>query len=66
MALRGLLATAATVLVLGPALADPPKVAAGQRSGRDPFNFRADDPGPAPMGVAFTLHQPSASKEPRK
>ena len=41
-------------------------VAAGQRSGRDQFNFRTDDPGPAPMGVAFTPHQPPESKEPRK
>ena len=30
-------------------------VAAGQRSGSDPFNFRQDDPGPAPMGVAYVL-----------
>ena len=33
-------------------------VAAGQRSGRDQFNFRNDDPGPAPMGVAYVLHVP--------
>ena len=32
-------------------------VAAGQRSGSDEFNFRSDDPGPAPMGVAYILHQ---------
>jgi hypothetical protein len=32
-------------------------VAAGQRSGRDQFNFREDDPGPAPMGVAYTLYR---------
>lgn len=31
-------------------------VAAGQRRGGDPFNFRQDDPGPAPMGVAYTLY----------
>jgi hypothetical protein len=30
-------------------------VAAGQRRGRDQFNFRDDDPGPAPMGVAYML-----------
>ena len=32
-------------------------VAAGQRSGSDEFNFRAKDLGPAPMGVAYILHQ---------
>jgi hypothetical protein len=32
-------------------------VAAGQRSGSAEFNFRADDLGPAPMGVTYTLHQ---------
>jgi hypothetical protein len=31
-------------------------VAAGQRSGRDEFNFRQDDLGPAPMGVALVMH----------
>jgi hypothetical protein len=30
-------------------------VAAGQRTGRDQFNFRDDDLGPAPMGVAYVL-----------
>ena len=34
-------------------------VAAGQRSGSDEFNFRSDDLGPAPMGVAYILHQPT-------
>jgi hypothetical protein len=32
-------------------------VAAGQRSGRTQFNFRQDDGGPAPLGVAFSLHR---------
>jgi hypothetical protein len=31
-------------------------VAAGQRSGRDEFNFRQDDLGPAPKGVAMVMH----------
>lgn len=31
-------------------------VAAGQRAGRTQFNFRQDDLGPAPMGVAFVMH----------
>jgi hypothetical protein len=34
-------------------------VAVGQRSGRDQFNFRDDDLGPAPMGVAYTLYEPA-------
>jgi hypothetical protein len=33
-------------------------VAVGQRSGRDEFNFREDDPGPAPMGVTHILRGP--------
>jgi hypothetical protein len=33
-------------------------VAVGQRSGSDEFNFREDDPGPAPMGVVYILHSP--------
>jgi hypothetical protein len=41
-------------------------VAAGQRGGRDQFNFRQDYLGPAPMGVAYTLHEPKADKEPSK
>ena len=32
-------------------------IAAGQRSGRDQFNARQNDLGPAPMGVAYRLHK---------
>ena len=35
-------------------------VASGQRSGKCQFNFRKDDPGPAPMGVAYVLYEPAA------
>ncbi len=31
-------------------------VASGQRRGRSQFNGRNDDPGPAPMGVAYVLY----------
>jgi len=34
-------------------------VASGQRRGQSQFNFRKDDPGPAPMGVSYRLHVPS-------
>jgi hypothetical protein len=37
-------------------------VAAGQRSGSDEFNFREDDAGPAPMGVAYVLHDTSGGE----
>jgi hypothetical protein len=40
-------------------------VAAGQRSGKDQFNFRDDDPGPAPMGVAYLLSEPASSDRPK-
>ncbi len=33
-------------------------VASGQRQGSTQFNFRHNDPGPAPLGIAWTLHQP--------
>lgn len=33
-------------------------VAAGQRSGASQFNFRHNDLGLAPMGVAYSLHKP--------
>jgi hypothetical protein len=35
-------------------------VAAGQRSGKDQFNFRDDDLGPAPLGIAYVLYEPTA------
>ena len=38
-------------------------VATGQRSGNDEFNFRAEDLGSAPMGVAYILHPATDSAE---
>ena len=32
-------------------------MAAGQRKGRTQFNFRQNDLGPAPLGIAFRLHE---------
>ena len=41
-------------------------VTVGQRAGRDQFNFRTGDSGPAPMGVACIHHEPRPEAGPRK
>lgn len=40
-------------------------IAIGDRRGAGRFNQRASDPGPAPMGVALTLHAPKKPKRRR-